>query len=148
MRFVRAEMRAHRQALLTVPQFRALVFVSYHEHSSVTALAEHLGLSLPAASRMVEILVQRGFVRRSARAGDRRCVRLSLTRRGAAAFHTAHHATQAALVRRFRALTESDLAVVTRAMAILGRLFAAKDCGRVTGSVVCACHASADGGKL
>ncbi|MBI4578561.1 MAG: MarR family transcriptional regulator, partial [Planctomycetes bacterium] len=62
MRFIRHEMRRHRRGGVTVPQFRALVFVSNHADASLSAMAEHLGLSLPAASRLVQGLVQRGLM--------------------------------------------------------------------------------------
>jgi len=64
MRFIRYQMRQHRQAELSVPQFRSLVFLSHNENASLSEMAEHLGLSLPATSRMVELLVKRGWMRR------------------------------------------------------------------------------------
>ncbi|HEY3241717.1 MAG TPA: MarR family transcriptional regulator, partial [Phycisphaerae bacterium] len=82
MRFIRQEMRGHRQRPLTVPQFRSLVFLNMHEDASLSAVAEHVGLSLPAASRLVELLVKRGFIERRARSNDRRSVALTLTGRG------------------------------------------------------------------
>jgi DNA-binding MarR family transcriptional regulator len=124
MRFLRSQMRRHRQSGLTVPQFRALVFVSQNGDASLSAMAEQLGLSLPAASRMVELLVQRGLMQRQARPNDRRCVSLSLTRRGGATFRTALRATQVALAERFEALSSRELSQINGAMRILGRLFA------------------------
>ena len=128
MRFIRHEMRAHRQAQLSVPQFRALVFVSVTDEPSLSAMAEHLGLSLPAASRLVELLVQRGLMERRAAVADRRRVSLSLTARGRATYRRARRATQAALARRFQMLAARDLALLGRALGILGRAFAAEGC--------------------
>jgi len=123
MRFLRQQMRRHRRMGLTVPQFRALIFVSHNGDASLSAMADHIGISPPAASRMVELLVQRGLMRRLARPKDRRCVSLSLTPRGRAAFRKALRATQVALTRRFEKLSKRELAVVSGAMEILGRLF-------------------------
>ncbi|MGB9626866.1 MAG: MarR family transcriptional regulator, partial [Phycisphaerae bacterium] len=123
MRFLRQQMRRHRRMGLTVPQFRALIFVSHNGDASLTAMADHIGISTPAASRMVELLVRRGLMRRLARPNDRRCVSLSLTPRGKAAFRKALRATQVALARRFEKLSKRELAVVSGAMEILGRLF-------------------------
>lgn len=128
MRFIRAQMRGHRGALLTVPQFRTLVFLSHTDDASLSALAEHLGLSLPATSRMVDVLVKRGLLQRKAGSGDRRRVSLSLTGRGRAAFRAARKATQAALARRFLTLAAHELTQVSQALAILNRVFAPESC--------------------
>ena len=95
---------------------------------SLSLLAEQLGLSLPAASRLVQGLVRRGLLERRARSSDRRCVSLSLTAQGRATFKSALRATQAALARRFETLSASELTLVSQAMRILGRLFAAESC--------------------
>jgi DNA-binding MarR family transcriptional regulator len=83
-----------------------------------------VGLSLPAASRLVELLVKRGFIERRARSNDRRSVALTLTGRGRTAFNLAHEATQAALAERFAALPVHERALVSQAMEILARAFA------------------------
>jgi len=127
MRFLRQQMRRHRQMELTVPQFRALIFVSHNGDASLSAMADHIGISPPAASRMVELLVRRGLMRRLARPNDRRCVSLSLTPRGRATFRKALRATQVALTRRFEKLSKRELAVGRGAMEILARLFEAPD---------------------
>jgi DNA-binding MarR family transcriptional regulator len=134
MRFLRDQMRRNRQGELTVPQFRALIFqfralifVSHNEKPSLSAMAEHMGLSLPATSRMVEVLVKRGLVERRARRADRRCISLSLTAPGRAALRVALQAAQAALARRFDALSARELALVSRALGVLSRVFGPAD---------------------
>ncbi len=122
MRVIRAEMRGHRQAPLTVPQFRTLVFVNYHAAASLSVLAEHLGLSLPATSRMIDVLAKRGLLARRAQPSDRRCLALSLTHRGRVAFRAAHDATRAALARRLAELSAAELAAINQALAILNRV--------------------------
>ena len=124
MRFMRCQMRGHRQAELTVPQFRALIFLSHNDDASLSAMAEHLGLSLPAVSRMVDLLVKRSLLKRQARSSDRRCVSLSLTERGQATFRAAMQATRAALAERLRTLSTQERSLVSGAMGILERLFA------------------------
>jgi len=116
-------MGRHRRAELTVPQFRALVFLSLNDEASLSAMAEHLGLSLPAASRLVALLVKRGLMRRRVRLTDRRCVRLSLTGRGQAVFRAALKATEVALARRFKVLSAGERGVVSEAMDVLARVF-------------------------
>jgi DNA-binding MarR family transcriptional regulator len=127
MRFIRHQMRAHRGVELTVPQFRALIFVNQSDDASLSAMAEHLGLSLPSASRMVELLVQRGLVRRGVQCNDRRRVSLSLTRPGERAFRTALMATEVALAHGLRRLSRRSLGQIMTAMRILNRAFAPED---------------------
>ncbi|MGA2378038.1 MAG: MarR family transcriptional regulator, partial [Spirochaetia bacterium] len=49
MRFIRTEMRSHRALDLTVPQFRSLVIIERAAGTSLTGVAEHLGLTPPSA---------------------------------------------------------------------------------------------------
>lgn len=123
MRYIRQQMRCHRGAPLSVPTFRALIFVHMHEEPSLSALAEHLGLSLPTASRLAEQLVRRGLVERRRAKSDRRRVSLSLTARGDQVYRAARRATRAALARRFAGLSDAERRTMRRAMCILGRLF-------------------------
>lgn len=123
MGFIRNEMRQNRRAGLSVPHFRALVFLSHAGDASVSAMAEHLGLSLPATSRLADTLVRRGLLSRQSQAGDRRRVLLSLTSTGQAAFEGALAATEQALARRFEALPRRELSQVLMAMRALDRVF-------------------------
>ena len=123
MRFIRYQMRQHRQAELSVPQFRTLVFLSHHPEISLSALAEHLGLSRPAASRMVDLLVKRGLTNRRIPPADRRQVALSLTRRGKEAFLAALGATQVAMAGNLEKLSAPDLKCIREAMQILTHAF-------------------------
>jgi DNA-binding MarR family transcriptional regulator len=127
MRYIRHEMRSHRQPRLSVPQFRALIFASVHDGPSLSAMAEHLGLSLPAASRMADQLVRRGLLERRQAARDRRRVSLSPTARGRAEYRRAHNAARAAIARRFDAISKDERLLVGRAMALLGRVFGVVD---------------------
>jgi DNA-binding MarR family transcriptional regulator len=133
MRFIRGQMRAHRRVELTVPQFRALVFAKHYEDGSLSDLAEQLGLSLPATSRLVQVLVQRGLLRRGARSSDRRCIKLSLTTRGRASFRAAQNATLAALAKRLEALPAAERGLVHAALEVLNRVFLAES-GRCAGA--------------
>jgi DNA-binding MarR family transcriptional regulator len=73
---------------LTLAQYRVLAFVAAgHERSSI--VAEGLALAKPTVTATVDWLVERGLLTREAVSGDRRSVRLAVTRRGAAALRTA-----------------------------------------------------------
>lgn len=82
MREVRALMRAHRDVALSVPHFRALGYVRRHPACSLTMVAEHLGLSVPATSRLVDALVTNGLMLRQSSTQDRRFVTLHLSAEG------------------------------------------------------------------
>lgn len=63
-------------------QIRALRAVRRRPALNVTALAEHLSIGLPAASRLCDRLEADGLLRRCERPGDRREVHLEVTAQG------------------------------------------------------------------
>ena len=76
--------QAVEEAGLSLTQLKALhVLAGADEDLSTGGLAERLGgLSLPTLSRAVDSLVQRGYVKRTEDADDRRIKRLRLTAKG------------------------------------------------------------------
>jgi DNA-binding MarR family transcriptional regulator len=58
------------QAQITTPQLAVLEFVN--KPRTISAIGDHLGLSLPATSQMVQKLVKRGLICRSEGTVDRR----------------------------------------------------------------------------
>jgi DNA-binding MarR family transcriptional regulator len=124
MRSIRAEMRGHRRGDLSVPQFRTLIYLSRYPGASLSAVAEHLGLSLPTASRLVDGLVSRSEVERGASLADRRRVALSVTESGSNALETARRATQASLTDRLNVLSPAERASLAQALEALRRAFA------------------------
>lgn len=67
---------------LSLPQLGTLHYLRAEGSQSVTAIADHLQLSLAATSHLVERLVQRGLVTRSEDLSDRRQKRVDLTAEG------------------------------------------------------------------
>jgi DNA-binding MarR family transcriptional regulator len=124
MRCIRAEMRSHRAPDLSVPQFRALVYLSRQEGPSLSGVAEHLGLTPPSTSVMMDGLVSRGLVTRQVHSSDRRRVTLALTPAGHAAMESAHEMTGSRLAERLAELTEPERAVIVRAMQSMVAVFA------------------------
>ena len=123
MRTVRAEMRCHRAADLSVPQFRTLTFLNRQAGASLSQVAEHIGLTLPSMSLLVNGLVERKLVLRNTHSTDRRRVTLTLTVRGQSVLEAAHGATQAALAEKLAALSAKDRAIVVQAMQALRPIF-------------------------
>jgi DNA-binding MarR family transcriptional regulator len=124
MRFIRGQMRENRQTPLSMNQFRTLAFLSCNDGASLSAISAHLDLSLPATSRMVEVLVKRRLLGRRASSNDRRRVSLSLTRRGQRTLQSARQATQAAVAQRFGTLSAPELSLLAQAVGTLGQVFA------------------------
>ncbi len=124
MRVIRTEMRQRRSAGMSVPQFRALLFLSRQPGASLTDVAEYLGLTLPSMSSMMEGLVERALVRRTPAAADRRRITLTLTPRGESSLAAARRATLAQLAQKLAALSPADQAAVARALHALRPLFA------------------------
>lgn len=83
MSVVRAHMvQLCRQASLTPPQLYALGTIARLERSKMSPLAEQLGLSMGAASTLVDRLATRGLIQRDADVADRRAVFVSLSPKG------------------------------------------------------------------
>ena len=123
MRTLRAEMRRHRASDLSVPQFRALAFLRRHPGASLSSVAEHVGLTLPSTSKMIDRLVTRCLVARADCPDDRRRVTLTLTPAGASVVEQAAQATQARLAEMLAALSSEERATLVEAMRILQRVF-------------------------
>lgn len=124
MHVIRAEMRRQRTPDLRVPQFRTLAFLSRQAGASLSEAAEHIGLTRPAMSILVDGLVTRKLVARQPAPQDRRRVTLTLTGRGQSLLATAGHEAQAQLANRLAVLPEADRTLIVEAMHKLRPLFA------------------------
>jgi DNA-binding MarR family transcriptional regulator len=136
MRAIRSQMRSHRKPDLSVPQFRTLNFVGRHQGASLSDVAEHIGLTRPSASKLIDGLVERGLVSRKGSLVDRRRVRLGLTNQGRVTLRAAWAASQADLASRVATLPPGEQARIEHAMRTLRPLFAsgtAGQAGRGTG---------------
>jgi len=124
MRNIREEMRRHRTEGLSVPQFRTLLFIQRHPGTSLSDVAEHLGLRLPSTSKLVDLLVGRSMINRLSSSGDRRKVELSLTERGLSLLDAARAGTQKQMVELLSELTVDEMENVMKAMQTLRPIFA------------------------
>lgn len=122
MRRIRKEMRHAGTGTLTVPQLRALLYVRRRPGSGLAALAEHLGMTPPSASALVERLVRLGFVERVTDPAERRRIQLRLTTSGE------EHVARAQVLVRFRLgadlaeLPPAELARLADALELLAGL--------------------------
>ena len=119
VRLVRAEIRRHRPAGLTVTQLRALGFLRVFPGASLADLATHLGLGAPTASKLIASLARRRLVQERVAAGDRRRRSLRLTARGASRLDVGFRLCRRQLATRIATLSPAERRVVMRAAALL-----------------------------
>jgi DNA-binding MarR family transcriptional regulator len=123
MRTIRAEMRSHRAADLTMPLFRTLMFLERHPGVSLQGLARHLGLTSPSLSKIVDGLVAHALVRRQPSGMDRRRIALRLTSAGQEVLDKARTSTQASLAEMLAGLSAQQCKTVLKALHIIQPLF-------------------------
>lgn len=126
MRVIRSELRRHGARELSVPQFRTLNFLSRNKGASLSEVAEHIGLTLPSMSTLIDGLVTRNFAVRRTHPDDRRRMTLELTDRGQTTLRSAREATQDYLAELLESLSQEDRNTVIKSMRILRSIFAQK----------------------
>ena len=124
MRYIRAQMRSHRGAGLSVPQLRTLLFVNRNQAAALGSLAEHLGLTPPSASKLVEELVNRTLLARRPSRTDRRKINLGISPAGKRLLDAVLEETQGKLSAALSGLSPEDLQTVSLAMKALRSSFA------------------------
>jgi DNA-binding MarR family transcriptional regulator len=125
MNFIKAEMRANRAQGLTVPQFRAMLYIGRNAGAPLSGVAEHLALTPAGTSAIVDGLVQRGFVLREECCEDRRKIELKLTAEGRRNLERTRKAAQASLAATLERLSPAQQLEVSEAMASLRSVFRA-----------------------
>jgi DNA-binding MarR family transcriptional regulator len=130
MRTIRAKMRQHRAADLSVPQFRTLAFIDRNAEASLSDVAEHIGLTLPSMSKIVDGLVTRKLVTRQTHPTDRRRMILTLTHSGQTALAASREATRACLAEMLAPLTSAERTTIGQAMENLREIFSPVSSGR------------------
>jgi DNA-binding MarR family transcriptional regulator len=105
---------------LSFTQIKALCALEADgEERSVKALAESLGVSLPAMSRAVDGLFERGFVGREEDAEDRRMKRVRLTDAGRTVPQALNEARLSALQELLNSLGEEEARALEHALALI-----------------------------
>ncbi len=122
---IRVQMRLGRGANLSIPQFRTLRFIQSHVDSTLSLLADHLGLTLPSVSKLVDGLVKQDLVSRQESTSDRRCLALLLTPAGEAIVNSARAGARVSLAKSLSRLSTEELETIHRAMELLNPLFRA-----------------------
>src|SRR4051812_49443298 len=81
---------------LSLPQFRVLALVD-EGGERASQLAERLAVAKPTITAVVDGLVERGYLKRTADCDDRRATKITLTAAGKKALYDAEHAMHARL---------------------------------------------------
>ncbi len=103
---------------LTLPQFRALVFIAQHDATSSGALADALGVHPSSITRLVDRLVAKRLVARQNSAFDRREIRLTLTARGRSVVERVTRARRRDLTSILKHLSPADRSELTHALNV------------------------------
>lgn len=119
MRVIRTVMRRHRPGGVSVPQFRTLALLGRRAGVSLSEAADHIGVSLPAMSHLIDGLVSRRLVLRRPSAVDRRRVTLRLTAAGHSALTAVRRGTRVGLAPLVARLSAHERETVVRAMRSL-----------------------------
>ncbi len=122
MQVMRTTMRSAAKEQLTVPQFRVLVKLGKGCCSN-TELAEWIGNSEAAMSRMVDGLVKKGLVTRDAESRDRRQVKLSLTPKGRSEYTKIREKGAQELSHHLDALSPREKNELKQGLALLRKVF-------------------------
>jgi DNA-binding MarR family transcriptional regulator len=120
---IRVEMRRGRGSDISIPQFRSMRFIQVHPDSSLSHLAEHLGLTLPSVSKLVDGLVKQKLITRKESTADRRKLTLVLTQAGADIVDSARADARANLAQKLKHLSDNDLETISQAMQLLRPIF-------------------------
>lgn len=109
-------LRYLRQYRLTVSQLRALRFLRQHEDCLVGDLANGLAISYPAASKLINRLIDRGLTRRRDDEADRRNTRLKVTLKGGKVLKTIEEKRRREIAQIFLRLEEDQQRFLTQGL--------------------------------
>ncbi|HEX2044434.1 MAG TPA: MarR family transcriptional regulator [Gaiellaceae bacterium] len=117
-------------AELTTSQALALRAVVLEGPLRMGSLAEHLGVTVATASRTVDALAERGFLRREADPADARAVRVVATPSGRREHRLRRERFVRALARLSEELSEVERRQLAESLDTLARLFGEPERGR------------------
>jgi DNA-binding MarR family transcriptional regulator len=123
IRSIRSDMRKIGATTLSVSQFRTLDFLDRNPGSSLSDLAEHLGITSATASATVERLVQQNYVQREHHPHERRKIVLELTAAGNQHLQQARTQTRRRIAALLDSLTPEQMRQVETGLLLLKQIF-------------------------
>lgn len=119
MQEIRRRVRSQRGSDLSVLQLRALAFLDHNPGAPLSAVADHVGLTLPSMSTQVSNLVERALISRTTLPTDRRYVALQLTDQGKAILATVRENTRSSLATSVAHLSDAERIQVVDVLHLL-----------------------------
>lgn len=123
IRLIRADMRAIGATTLSVSQFRTLAFLDRNPGSSLSDLAEHLGITSATASATVERLVQQTYVQREHHPQERRKIVLALSSAGNEHLQQARTQTRRRIAALLDGLPPEQVLQIEASLLLLKQVF-------------------------
>jgi DNA-binding MarR family transcriptional regulator len=108
---------------LSMPQFGILMYLYHSSNCGISHLGEYMDISAPAASQLVDRLVQHGLVERTEDPNDRRAKQLALTPKGRELIETGIVARTRWVDELAKVLTPEDYDVVASTLVKLTEAF-------------------------
>lgn len=118
------EMRKRQVLEVSMPQFRALMTIRFHPEIPMSGIAKHLDVTLSSASKLIDGLVDRGWVQRAESVDDRRKTLLSLSPAGKEVIEEHHKAKLKYFTELLKDLTDEECIILHKAGNILHTIFA------------------------
>jgi DNA-binding MarR family transcriptional regulator len=106
---------------LSHSQVGALMLLHHQIACGVSDIAENLGITVAAASQLIDRLVQQGFLKRTEDQTDRRFKQVSLTPKGKALIESGIEFRQRWMEQLTQALTPEEQDIVSGALSLLTR---------------------------
>ena len=131
-RIVAGEVRREAGDDTTMPQFRVLAHLA-DGALTLSALAKRRRVSLQSMSELVQVLVERGWIARTADPSDRRQHLLQLTEHGRAHYERAQEMTIRRLAPLLAQLSAAEMAAVSTALPALRRVLAQEESSESNG---------------
>jgi len=123
MRLIGSEMHKRSSGDLSIQQFRAMMIVSHHEGANLSLVADYLGTTISAASKIIDSLVEGKFVEREVDSRDRRKIVLSVTAQGQGILKTMKHEAVKIIAGRLDQLSHVETSLIGLAMDVLRSAF-------------------------
>jgi len=106
-----------------------MLFIRRNPETSLSLVAEHLGLTPATTSKLIQGLVTKKIIHRQTVSTNRRKVQLSLTNNGEKILTFASQKTRDSIIELIKSLSTEELNTIRSAMAILSRDFFKPDSG-------------------
>jgi DNA-binding MarR family transcriptional regulator len=117
------EMRRGHSANLSVPQVTSSRFIQSNPDGSLPALANHLGLTLPSVSKLVDGLVKKELINRHESSKDRQRLTIVLTQSGESIVNSARASAQVNIAKILSNLSNEVLNMINKALELLNPSF-------------------------